>query len=54
MGERYYSRRCQEKRNHAQYFGIAQVRIVEAGSIEEDHLPPVEGELIGDLDLVST
>lgn len=47
-----YSRRRQEKRNHVQYFGVAQVRIIEAGSIEEDHPSSIKGELIGDFDLV--
>jgi len=52
-GEQQYPRHCQECRNLFQDLSIAHVGIVEARSINEDHPPSVEDELIGELDLGS-
>lgn len=53
-GKREHPRRCQEKSNHVQYFGIAQICIIEAGGIDQDHLSPIEGEFIGEFYPVGT
>ena len=50
-GEQQYPRHRQECRNLFQDLSITHVGIVEAGSINEDHPPSVDDELIGELDL---